>query len=176
MFNKTGLLTSITDSPNGVHHNNGHAAYRFGPELLKLSVAMTLQAALAEWSPVGVHTADDGEEEQCLCGKYPIKEVWLIRNNRNGKQAIVGSVCVQRFLGLPAQAICTGLQRIETDLARSMGTAALQHFHDKGVVNNYEYRFYRETLNLSARWLTRRQLALRQQINAKVLSRAGRAV
>ena len=56
-------------------------------EILERSVAQTWDEARREWSLYEVYEAD--EPETCLCGHFPIIELCVLRNRRNGIQATV---------------------------------------------------------------------------------------
>jgi hypothetical protein len=73
--------------------------YQLAQAMLPLSVADSWQQAKLEWTLAEVYRQDD--PETCLCGHYPIIEICVLENKKNGNRAEVGNVCVKKFLGLP---------------------------------------------------------------------------
>jgi hypothetical protein len=145
--------------------------WRLTQQILALSVARTWAAAKAEWELVDIFFTPAGEYGACLCG-HSIREHCLCRNGLNGNEAVLGNCCVKRLLGIPSDRVFAGLRRVEADLARSMGKAAVEYAYSRGWIDAYEVGFYRDTLKQQR--LTPRQMAFRQQVNLKVLSRVGR--
>jgi hypothetical protein len=60
------------------------------------------------------------------------------------------------------------LKRIRKDIQKSLSADATVFFHQQGVINNWEYDFQESTMH--KRNLSPRQMAIRQEINAKVLA------
>jgi hypothetical protein len=151
-------------------NGDGHAPYRLTAEIVALSVACTWPEAKQEWELVSVYFADADRPGTCLCGHSPIIEHCVLVNRCNGNTAVVGNVCVTRFLGLDADAIFRSLRRLQANPAGAMSPAAVEHAHGRGWLNDWERGFYLKTL----RWrrLTPKQLAKRAEINRAVLRRA----
>jgi hypothetical protein len=103
-----------------------------------------------------------------LCGHYPIIELCTIANATTSKSVDVGNVCVKRFLGFRSDLIFQSLKRIRADKDKSIGPDAAAFFHERGVINAWEYEFQQNTMR--KRNLSERQLATRRQINEKVLA------
>ncbi len=134
--------------------------------ILALSRATSWEVAKKEWRLVDISEAD--EPETCLCGHYPIIELCTIANATTGKSVDVGNVCVKRFLGFRSDLIFQSLKRIRADRDKSIGPDAAAFFHERGVINAWEYEFQQSTMR--KRNLSDRQLATRRQINEKVLA------
>jgi hypothetical protein len=134
--------------------------------ILALSRATSWEVAKKEWRLVDISEAD--EPETCLCGHYPIIELCTIANATTSKSVDVGNVCVKRFLGFRSDLIFQSLKRIRADRDKSIGPDAAAFFHERGVINAWEYEFHQSTMR--KRNLTERQLATRRQINEKVLA------
>jgi hypothetical protein len=144
--------------------------YRLTAEILARSEASTWDAAKREWKLERVYR---DEPDTCLCGHYPILQHCIIENVLNGNRACVGSVCVNKFLGLPSEAIFRGLDRIAGDPGKTMTVAALEYAQARGWVNSCGAKFYRDTMRKPH--LTWKQRAWRVDINTRVLARAGMA-
>ena len=86
----------------------------------------------------------------------------------NGNRAIVGNVCVNRFIGLESAKLFTGVGRILKDSSCSLNAETLEHAYTKGWINDWELQFYANTLK--KRRLSPRQMDKRLQINDKILA------
>ena len=139
-------------------------------EIIKLSVARTWDEAKLEWSLLEVYEAE--EPETCLCGHYPIIELCVLRNSRNGAQATVGNCCVKKFVGLPSDKIFQAVKRVRKDTTNSLNAEAIQHAFDRGWINDWERNFYLDVMR--RRRLTARQKAKKLQINSLLLQRIKR--
>lgn len=134
--------------------------------ILALSRATNWEVAKKEWRLIDVSEAD--EPETCLCGHYPIIELCTIANATTGNSVDVGNVCVKRFLGFRSDLIFQSLKRIRADRGKAIGPDATAFFHERGVINDWEYEFQQNTIR--KRNLSERQLAARRKINEKVLA------
>ncbi len=146
------------------------AHYELAAKIIDLSDSKTWDEAKLEWSLIDVFQED--EPDTCLCGHFPILENCVLRNQRNGNQAIVGNVCVKKFLGLPSDKIFQGINRIAKDNKRSLNAETVDHGHRKGWINDWERKFYFSTMK--KRNLSGRQREKRIEINDKVLSLVAR--
>jgi hypothetical protein len=135
-------------------------------EILALSRATDWEVAKKEWRLVEISEADD--PETCLCGHFPIIELCTISNATTAKSVDVGNVCVKRFLGFRSDLIFQSLKRVRGDLDKAIGADASAFFHERGVINDWEYQFQQSTMR--KRDLSERQLASRRAINQKVIA------
>jgi hypothetical protein len=138
-------------------------------EIIPLSVARTWNEAKQEWELVHVFYTDGESPGTCLCGHYPIIKHCVLRNRENGNEVRVGSCCVKRFLGLPADAIFRCLERIARDPEASLNPVTVEYAYDRGWMTPWERDFYLDTL--SKRRLSARQRAKREEIKSAVLGR-----
>jgi hypothetical protein len=134
--------------------------------ILALSRATDWEIAKKEWRLVEISEAD--EAETCLCGHYPIIELCTIANATTGTSVDVGNVCVKRFLGFRSDLIFQSLKRVRADRDKAIGPDATAFFHERGVINDWEYQFQQSTMR--KRDLSERQLFSRRKINEKVLA------
>jgi hypothetical protein len=91
----------------------------------------------------------------------------VIKNKKNKREAIVGNVCVKKFLGLPSDLIFKAIQRIIDDISNALNGDAILHAYDRGWINEWEKNFYLDTKR--KRKLSQNQMQKRIQINEKVL-------
>ena len=133
------------------------------------SEAKNWDAAKQEWELDSIYFADSATPGKCLCGHAPIIELCVIRNRKNGKVAVVGNVCVTRFIGLPAGRLFQDLQRIRRNPASALNADTIRDARRRGWITEWEEKFSLDT----CRWncLTRRQRETRVKINEKILRR-----
>jgi hypothetical protein len=137
---------------------------------LKLSESDNWALARAEWDLQEIYFED--EPSTCLCSKYPIIEICVLRNRKNGNVAEVGNVCVNKFLGIPSKIIFDGLKRVSKDSSKALNADASHYAFRKGWISEWEHGFLTDTAR--KRELTGKQLAKRQEINRRVLARMKR--
>lgn len=145
---------------------DGYNFHQLKAHILPLSKAPTWEIAAKEWSLTGIHEAD--EPETCPCGHFPIMEICSIQNRVTGHSTEVGNVCVKRFLGLRSDLIFTAIKRIRKDPDKSLNADAITFFHERRLLNSWEYGFCQSTMRL--RNLTPAQLGKRRDINQKILT------
>jgi hypothetical protein len=133
-------------------------------EIISRSVAGSWEEARREWALREVYFAS--EPDQCLCGQFPIIELCVLTNRRNGREAVVGNVCVKRFLQLPSDRIFAGLKRIQVKPAAALTEEAIEYAFERRWINAWEREFYLDTR--TKRKMSERQAAIRLQINERV--------
>jgi hypothetical protein len=131
------------------------------------SMADNWEEAKGEWDLAEIYRED--EPLTCLCGHTPIIEVCVLRNRLNAGTAIVGNVCVNRFLGIESERIFEGLRRIHKNPDKGLNAAATLYAFEKVWINKWEKDFSLDTNK--KRKLSLKQLAKRDQINRRVLLR-----
>jgi hypothetical protein len=140
--------------------------YKLIEEILKRSQAQIWDIAKQEWSLYQIYEAE--APETCLCGHFPIIEICTLHNKLNGEFATVGNCCVEKFIGLPSDLIFQAVKRVRKDNQKSLNAEAIQHAHDKGWINDWEYNFSIDTMRKRA--LTGKQLQTRMKVNEKMLA------
>lgn len=135
--------------------------------IIALSVAKTWDEAKLEWDLKHVYRED--EPLICLCGHTPIIEICVLQNRQNGKSAIVGNVCVNKFLGLESDLIFAGLRRVAKDTSKALNAAATNYAHEQGWITDWEKEFSSDTNR--KRRLTAKQALKRAEINRRILAR-----
>jgi len=144
--------------------------FQLTAEIVQRSVANTWDEAKLEWSLHEVYEAD--EPETCLCGHFPIIELCVLSNRRNGEYATVGNCCVKKFIGLPSDLIFQAVKRVRKDPTKSLNAEAVDHAYQRRWINEWEKDFYFDIMR--KRNLTARQASKKQQINELVLQRMRR--
>lgn len=148
--------------------NEGNNSFRLRQKIIALSNSVTWEDAKHEWVLREVYEED--EPYTCLCGHYPIKEICIIRNRYNGKEAIVGNVCIKKFLGLPSDLIFSAIKRISKDNSKSLNTESIEYMNKRGWLTAWEYDFYRDIKN--RRSLNDNQIEKKIEINQKLLRKS----
>lgn len=144
--------------------------YKLASAIIALSDAENWDAAKLEWALQEVYEA--GEPETCLCGHFPIIELCILKNKRNGNHATVGNCCVKKFVGLPSDKIFRAVKRVRKDTSKSLNAEAIKHAFNRGWITEWERDFYFNIMR--KRILTAKQASKKQQINELVLQRMKR--
>lgn len=108
-----------------------------------------------------------GSAQTYLCTHSPIIEVCVLLNEQTKARVEVGNCCVKRFLNLPSDTVFDAIKRIQKDPAKALNEAAIDLFHRRQWLTDYEASFCRSTR--AKRSLSGKQAALRQRINTKIL-------
>ena len=135
-------------------------------EILALSDASDWGVAKKEWVLTSIYEVD--EPETCLCGHFPIKEICSIQNNLTYQTADVGNVCVKRFFGIRSDKVFTALKKIRADNMKALNADAINYFHQRNIINNWEFDFLQNTR--LKRDLSQLQMDTQLGINRKVLA------
>ena len=139
--------------------------FKLAQEIVALSAADNWNSAKPEWTLDHIFISE--ELGVCLCGHFPIREFCVIRNQKNGNEAIVGNVCVRRFLGLPTDKLFSAFHRIAGDPKRALNAEAVEYAYQKDWMNDWSHGFYMNTMR--QRKLSPRQQTKRIEINRAVL-------
>ena len=144
------------------------AEYKLSQEIIALSDATTWDDAKQEWDLDEIYKASRGNPETCLCGHYPILEVCIIRNLKNGETAVVGNCCVKKFMKEPNR-IFRALDRIEEDYENPLNADAVHYAYDKEWIDDWQKEFYIDTWR--KRKLSEKQMTKRSEINLQIMKR-----
>lgn len=93
------------------------AEYQLLKEIMELSRSQRWNEARLEWKLIHVYRVE--EFQPCLCGHTPIKELWLIQNQKTSHKATVGNRCVRRFLAMDSNKQFEAFKRVIFDNNRS---------------------------------------------------------
>lgn len=142
--------------------------YALTRKIIELSKANTWDRAKQEWELHDIVECDY-YEYHCLCG-HPIKELCILKNKSNGKEAIVGNCCVKKFLKhLKSERVFSAIKRVKKDINKSFNADFIQIAYDKKIITNWEYNFYMNIWRKQNRQLARKQLLKKIEINKKIL-------
>lgn len=133
--------------------------------IVDLSDSKIWGAAKLEWELDYIYW--DHDATNCLCGHYPIKEVCVLLNKINGNTAIVGNVCVNRFVGIPSKKLFDGINKIRKRIDKAVNYETIGYAFNKGWLNSNSYSFYCNTL--LKRKLSDKQMQWRISINKTIL-------
>ena len=139
--------------------------------LIPLSRGSTWEEARHEWELE--HIFRQAWRQKCLSGRFPIREICVLRNRLTEQRAEVGNVCVKKFLGLPSDKILTALARVLKAVERAVGPETVEHAHRLRWISDWERHFYLDTWR--KRTLTDSQLVKRVEINRRILRRTQRS-
>lgn len=142
--------------------------YRLPESIVARSVADNWQAAKLEWTLDRIYKSDS--TDRCLCG-HVIRECCLIKNHHTGKDAVVGTCCVKKFLELDTQGLFNALQRIADNLGRSPSVALIDFAFQRRWIDGWQQQFSIDTHR--KRKLSPRQKAKRVEINQAILEQSG---
>jgi hypothetical protein len=162
-------MSIISDPAETFYPADDQPPSRLVREIIALSVAGSWQEAAREWVLDHVFFSEPDDPGTCLCGHYPIVEHCVLRNCKNGNKAIVGNVCVHRFMGIPTDQLFTSLKRIAQNRELALHVRMVYYAKNNGWLNDWEVQFYCNTLKMTRRQLSEKQLALRIRINELVL-------
>jgi hypothetical protein len=141
---------------------------RLTEEIINLSASQYWHEAKLEWRLETIYEADALDPETCLCGHFPIIEVCIIVNTKNDNEAIVGNVCVNKFLGLPSDSMFRSLKRVKKDIQKSLSIETIEYAYNKKWIKEKDRVFYLDTHK--KRNLTEKQMQWRIDINQRIIS------
>lgn len=144
--------------------------YKLTQGIIELSDADTWDEAKLEWDLAEIYHQE--EPDTCLCGHDPIKEVCILINRQNENSAIVGNVCVKKFLGLPSDQIFQAARRIGKDQTKALNAEAIQHAYSRNWIDKWKRDFYFDTMRRKK--VSEKQVDKRIEINRLVLANINR--
>jgi len=148
-------------------HGDSEQGYKLAREIVALSVADRWDHARSEWQIEAIYIQPT--PETCLCGHFPINEICVLRNTKNRNTAVVGNICVNKFMQLRSDKVFDAVKRVAADETRALNVEAIAHAFARGWINEWERKFYIGTWKL--RRLSANRKAKRIEINRKVLAR-----
>lgn len=105
----------------------------------------------------------------CLCGHTPIAKLCQLHNKLNHQDVIVGSTCVQKFIGIKTESLFSDYIYIKKDIQAFVGKLLIQYLFEAGIINEWEKEFLLSTFGKKFERLSEKQQAKRIQINNKIL-------
>ena len=134
-------------------------------ELIGLSGATAWVDAAREWKLQSIWRSQDNET--CLCGHYPIREICEIQNVVTLEVAEVGNCCVQQFLGIQSERLFSSLRRVLSGVSTSFNQDVILLAYERGAINRWEAEFYSGVWR--KRNLSYKQESVKARINTKLL-------
>ncbi len=141
--------------------------YQLPARIVELSVANEWDEAHLEWHLEKVILSDTSEA--CLCGKFPIKELCILRNDKNKKSAVVGNCCVKKFFPIASARIFNAIKKITADDTRALNADTIHFAYQRGWLSAKERAFYMDTWRKHK--LSAKQMQWRIALNRRVMER-----
>ena len=114
-----------------------HRGFALGRRIVELSEADDWDRARMEWEIEDIYI--QREPDTCLCGHYPIKELCVLRNRKNHNGAIVGNVCVKKFMKLSSDRMFAAIKRVTLDGSKALNAHVIEHARAKRWINDWEH-------------------------------------
>ena len=158
-----------------------HNHARLVASLLPESVAKTWAAAQYEWEldRIKILRGFDSETGMlvehgkgvCRCGHEPIVELCIIKNKENGNEAVVGNVCVKKFLGIDNGELFAGVRRIQRAITAAPNRNIIQYaWERKLIATEADLALLHRTTRVPLSKLNERQVAKRVEFNRMILA------
>lgn len=143
--------------------------YLLTERIVELSEADEWGKAVLEWELDHIYFIDGDDAETCLCTHYPINEVCVIRNKKNGLSTHVGNCCVKKFMDSESDLVFQALKRVIADNTKSFNVAAIEYVFRRRIITAWDYKFYSDILR--KRLLSPKQEKQKLRINKVILSK-----
>jgi hypothetical protein len=114
-------------------------------EILADSVSKDWDEAKKEWYWLYTYTVENVDAAggvlgygygECLCTHTPIVDHCVLKNRINGKSAIVGNVCVKKFLGIDNSNLFAGIHRIRKDIEAAPNESLIRYAYLRGLLSS----------------------------------------
>ncbi len=123
--------------------------------------------ARKEWQLVDVYESE--ESESCLCGHFPIKEICVLRNEKNNNEIDVGNCCVKKIWNFGNDGIFKNIKEVKSNLTKSFNLNSLKLVLQKHIISQKDYNFYTDIWR--KRLLSEKQEKWKVDINKRILSK-----
>lgn len=133
-------------------------------EIKERSKSSEWESAKLEWNVIDMEYVD--EPETCLCGHFPIVEVFTLENKYTGENIRIGNVCVNKFIC--KNKAFDGYKRILKSKMASATMDLLKFARDKKVITVKDYEFYVSIIR--KRVLSERQYKWKVDINLRIIN------
>lgn len=144
--------------------------YQLSKKIIESSIATTWDKAKLEWQLQEIYKAE--EADICLCGHYPIMEICILHNSKNGNTVQVGNCCVNKFMGLQSDKIFSAYKKVVKNVSKPLNAETIEYAYNKNWINEWEHKFYFDTMR--KRKLSEKQGNIRSRINTKIIRRIER--
>ncbi|MDD3878151.1 MAG: hypothetical protein PHT69_16145 [Bacteroidales bacterium] len=140
--------------------------FKLTEEIIKLSNSQFWDKAKLEWCFEYAYYSE--ENETCLCGHSPIRNICVIKNTENENITEVGNCCINKFLGIKdANKIFTSIKKLKENISNSMSKEALVYLKSNNQLNSFEYSFYHSIIRKKI--LSDKQQDIKLKINRKFI-------
>ncbi len=137
-------------------------------EIVSCSNSDVFSVAAGEWDWIDSYLIPFDEDlDFCLCG-HEIRECCIIRNRYTGHESVVGNCCVNKFMKTESDLVFQCVNRLRSDITKSLNPATIEYAYGKCVISEKEYNFSYDTIK--KRKLSYKQLKWRIDINKRVLN------
>ncbi|QBO59586.1 hypothetical protein [Chryseobacterium salivictor] len=141
--------------------------FRLAEEIINLSESKEWDFAKLEWSFEFAYYAD--ELQKCLCGHYPIKNICVIKNQKNSFVTEVGNCCINKFLGIEdGNKIFSSIKKLKENIAASMSAEVIEYIYRKKGISDFDYKFYKSIYR--RRIMSTKQCEIKKRINQQFLN------
>lgn len=140
--------------------------WKLREEIIAMSQADNFEEAKLEWILERVYKGLG----VCLCGHSPIRNLCVLRNTKNNEKTIVGSSCVQKFIGIKTEHLFKSYELIVKNPEAYLDLLFIEYLFKHDVINEWEYEFLKSTFRKKFEWLSEKQRTKRIQINKKVIA------
>ena len=140
--------------------------WKLREEIIAMSQADNFDEAKNEWILERVYKGLG----VCLCGHSPIRKLCVLRNTKNNEKTIVGSSCVQKFIGIKTEHLFKSYELIVKNPEAYLDLLFIEYLFKHDVINEWEYEFLKSTFRKKFEWLSEKQKDKRLQINRKIIA------
>ena len=140
--------------------------WKLREEIIAMSQADNFEEAKKEWILERVYKGLG----VCLCGHSPILNLCVLRNTKNNEKTIVGSSCVQKFIGIKTEHLFKSYELIVKNPEAYLDLLFIEYLFKHDVINEWEYEFLKSTFRKKFEWLSEKQKDKRLQINRKIIA------
>ncbi len=138
--------------------------------ILSLSKSKVWETARGEWALEQISMCSMRGAHECLCTHFPIVELCHLTNHQTGASAIVGNVCVQRFLGIPSAVLFRGFKRIAQNPGKAPSAEVIGYAFTRDWIDTEERDFLERTLR--KRRLSAADMMTRMRLSNRLASYA----
>ena len=138
--------------------------YKLFQRIIELSYSPIWEEAKEEWRTKQIYMSD--EPMECICGKFPIKEVIILENFITKKMAVIGNCCINKFFGIKDYNKMFGAIR-----KNKLNKALIEHASKMNWINSKEEKFALDVWR--KRKLSVKQKAWLDAIKNKIINKLG---
>lgn len=138
--------------------------------VIEKSISKQWNTAKQEWFLFDVYETE--EQDTCLCGHHPIKEICVLKNKQNNELIEVGNCCVKTIWNFGSDKILKSIKSVRKDITKSINVECIEFAFKKNIINIKDYNFYLDIWR--KRNLSEKQKKWKNDINIRVLNNLGK--